>query len=296
MYFRGAKRIAKKQLRNVTYNTTFNFMKLVRLLFLILFMSNHVFAKDVADENASRKGKVFIYWGYNREWFTKSDIKFTGNDYNFTLADVVAKDRQSPFGFDPYLNPTQISIPQFNFRVGYYFKNNYSISFGIDHMKYVVAQGQTVKITGTINHEGSAYNGEYNNANVVIQPGFLLFEHTNGLNYLNLEVRRIEQAFSYHRFKMNVTAGIGTGILLPRTDATLLNIKRHDEFHLAGYGIGGVVGVNIPLYKALFIQTEFKEGFINMPDIRTTYEDTDRAHQHFFFSQFNVVLGAMFGL
>ena len=31
------------------------------------------------------KGTMFVYWGWNRAGFSKSDIRFKGNGYDFTL-------------------------------------------------------------------------------------------------------------------------------------------------------------------------------------------------------------------
>jgi len=84
---------------------------------------------------------------------------------------------------------------------------------------------------------------------------------------------------------------LALGALLPKTNATLLNNERHDDFHLAGYGISAVVAVNITFYEVFFIQSELKGGYINMPDIRTTMSKADRASQSFFFSQLNIVFG-----
>jgi hypothetical protein len=36
-----------------------------------------------------------------------------------------------------------------------------------------------------------------------------------------------------------------------------------------------------------------KAGVINMPDIRTTFDSADRAHQQFMFYQHNIVFGAL---
>lgn len=40
-----------------------------------------------------RKGTWSFQWGYNRDSYTQSDISFHGPGYNFTLKDVVAKDK-----------------------------------------------------------------------------------------------------------------------------------------------------------------------------------------------------------
>ena len=39
---------------------------------------------------AHNKGKFYVYWGGNRDNYAKSDIHFTGNNYDFTLYDVTA--------------------------------------------------------------------------------------------------------------------------------------------------------------------------------------------------------------
>ena len=79
--------------------------------------------------------------------------------------------------------------------------------------------------------------------------------------------------------------------MIPKTNTTLLNNQRYDEFHLAGYGLSLVGSLNFTFYKHFFIQSELKGGFIHMPDIRTTMHSSDKASQHFFFAQYNVVFG-----
>ena len=56
-----------------------------------------------------------------------------------------------------------------------------------------------------------------------------------------------------------------------------------------------VIALNLS-YKRCFIQSELKGGFINMPDIRTTENKSDRASQHFFFTQINFLVGYSFSL
>ncbi len=213
-------------------------------------------------EKTNQKGKLYVYWGWNRGWYTTSDIGFKGSDYDFNLNHVVAKDRQTPFSLNSYLNPTLITIPQYNFRIGYFITSNYDISFGVDHMKYVVQSGQTVKISGYISEPETGYEGVYENDDIVIEEGFLNFEHTDGLNYLNVEFRRFDNIFDFNKVKINLTEGLGLGVLMPKTNATLLNNERHDDFHLAGYGISAVVAINISFYEVFFIQSELKGGYI----------------------------------
>lgn len=247
-------------------------------------------------ENPYSKGTWFIYWGWNQDAYSHSDIRFTGNDYDFTLYDVKAIDRQEPFSSRVYLNPSKMTIPQYNLRIGYFFNDHYQISLGDDHMKYVMSNSQTVKMDGYIHNSGTSYDGYYHDDAIDLKPEFLQFEHTDGLNYENVEVRRFDVLFGRKHFALSVNEGFGVGVLVPRTNTTLMNFKRYDEFHLAGYGFAGVVSLNMTFFKYFFIQSEVKGGFIHMPDIRTTEFKADRASQHFFFAQGNFVLGANFRL
>lgn len=243
-----------------------------------------------------KKGSFYLYWGWNRGAYTRSDLHFTGTDYDFTLKDVIANDRQSLFKARLYLNPKTLSIPQYNLRLGYYFKDHYQLSVGVDHMKYVMKNDQTVEINGQISHSGTTYDGTYDHQNIVLAKQFLLFEHTDGLNYLNAEIRRSDVLYSRKWVTLSVNEGGGIGALMPRTNTTLLNNPRYDEFHLAGYGMGLVGALNVTFFKYFFIQSEIKGGFIHMPDIRTTMHKEDRASQHFFFMQYNILFGATFPL
>lgn len=262
-------------------------------LIILLFISLSSYSQLVKD-NYYRKGNFSIYWGWNRAAYTTSDIQFKGDNYNFTLTDVVAKDRQSRFDPKLYFGLKTITIPQYNFRIGYFFHDHYQISFGADHMKYVVQAFQDVEIDGYISKTGTEYDGTYVNDVVNLKKDFLQFEHTDGLNYENIEVRRFDVVLGRKWISLAFNEGLGVGFLLPRTNTTLLNNARYDEFHLAGFGVAVVLAANVTFFKYFFIQTEWKGGYINMPNIRTTMNSSDRANQQFLFSQYNVVFGANF--
>lgn len=243
----------------------------------------------------TNKGQFYFYWGWNQSVYSRSNIHFTGVDYSFRLDGVKAKDRQSALSWD-YINPMKMTIPQYNFRVGYYFNDNWSISLGNDHMKYVMSNGQRVEISGHIGSTETAFNADYDHAEIELTEEFLRFEHTDGLNYENIELRHISTVHRSKSFDLNVVEGIGAGILLPKTNSTLLGNERNDEFHLAGYGTAAVLAFQALHKGGFFMQMEMKGGFINMPDILTTKYKEDRGRQNFFFFQYNFVLGYQFTL
>jgi len=251
-------------------------------------------AQEQTNEVKSRKGEVFLYWGWNRGMYSTSDIHFSGNDYDFTIQNTVAHDRQTPFNSYDYFHPLRITIPQFNARVGYFVSHNYSVSIGADHMKYVVDSNQVVNVNGFIENSETDFDGVYEEDELNIVEGFLEFEHTDGLNYINIEVRRTDEFWRRNKISLDLSEGLGFGVLIPKTNATLLNNARHDDFHLAGYGMSAVGAAQLNLGKYLFVSSELKAGFIHMPDIRTTMNEIDKASQYFFFGQANIVFGCRF--
>lgn len=270
------------------------------LLSTLLFSQKSTNSSDILQNITNRnKGKFFVYWGWNRSNYSKSDITFKGDNYNFTLHNVAARDKPNPFGIY-YFKPDEITIPQTNFRIGYFFQEHYNVSIGLDHMKYVMRNNKTVKIDGNIN-VGGEFDGVYNNDDILLTEDFLLFEHTDGLNYVNVEVSRFDALDKLMKFKIkgidiNLTEGIGAGILYPKTNTTLLGKERYDEFHVSGYGVSAHAGLNIGFLKYFFIQSNIKVGYINMQDIRTTKSASDSASQHFTFFENMYVFGAKFNL
>ncbi|HAA12034.1 MAG TPA: hypothetical protein DCE41_10170 [Cytophagales bacterium] len=247
----------------------------------------------IAQQNLPQefRGKLYAYWGWNRSMYSPSDIRFSGQHYDFVLEDVVAKDRPSPFNANTYFNPAYASIPQYNFRIGYYFKENWDVSVGIDHMKYVVEQNQFAKITGSIAHTETRFDGHYMGDNIQLTPDFLRMEHTDGLNYLNVGLRRTSPILDREFVQLSLLEGGGFGALVPRTDAELFSQERHNEFILSGYGGSALLGLQAKFFNHFLLQTEAKGGYIHMPGIRTTPDPEDSADQGFFFGQFNLVFG-----
>lgn len=264
--------------------------------------SQYTFSQELVENpekyTSKNKGKFYIFWGGNRESYSKSDIRFKGADYDFTLYDVEAHDKPKGWHID-YFNPVNMTIPQTNVRIGYFITDNYNISIGVDHMKYVMYQNKTVDYSGFYSNPGT-YNENPNNGQLTLDPNFLTFEHTDGLNYINTEISRVDDISKLFKlpntdkFQINVTEGIGAGVLFPKTNAQLLGKERHDDFHVSGFGLSAKVGLNFTFFKHFFIQTELKGGYIDMNNIRTTNSSADSAKQNFWFFQRIINIGGIF--
>lgn len=269
------------------------------ILFFVLIFSIAINAQKNTQKKVVNKGKFFAYWGWNWASYSGSDIRFKGNNYDFTLRDVQANDTPSKFSFSKYFGITNLTKPQTNARIGYFFKENYTISIGIDHMKYVVNNDQFVNIDGEITLANNQYSGVYTGQEIQLTEDFLRLEHTDGLNYINVQLYRFDDISKWfglnsESFQINLTEGFGAGILYPKTDTTLLGQERHDDYHISGFGLSAGVGLNITFLKHLFIQADLKAGYINMPNVKISTNTSDSASQDFLFLQNNILFGGKF--
>lgn len=239
------------------------------------------------------KGTMFVYWGWNRAGFSDSDIRFKGNGYDFTLQNVTAKDRPSELSM-AYIDPTRLSIPQFNFRLAYFIKDNLALVIAQDHMKYVMDQNQTVNFDGHITdptYAGMVQNGQVD----LSDEQFLTFEHTDGLNYINLGLEKYKNVLSKKDFNMFWAYGGGIGALMPKSNVKLFGNERSDRYHLAGFGLDARTSINAVFWNHWMARVEGKFGYINMPDIKTTLNNKpDKASQDFVFYQINFGIGYVF--
>lgn len=253
--------------------------------------------------NFSRKGEWFVHWGWNLSAYDTSDLNFKGPGYDFTLKDITAKDRPSKLSTD-YINPLELTTPQFNFRFGFFIKDNYSISLGWDHMKYVMDIPQTVMVDGYINATISnpaiatgAYAGTYHNTPLTVKSDMLTFEHTDGFNYVSSEVERYDDIWVAKNQKNMLTmeTGVGVGFMIPRTDVRLFGIGENNFWNFAGYGVSLKAGLKFHFTKGFYIQNTTKVGYTDLWAIHTTgRNDIDKASQTIRYIENFTALGYQF--
>ncbi len=244
-----------------------------------------------------QKGKFYFYWGWNRAMYTKSDLSLKGDDYDLEIKRMEAHDRQTPFSVKEYLKYDHLTVPQNNWRLGYFLKDNLAISFGLDHMKYVMDQDQVAEVKGTITREGQ-YQGTYDGPQQLTED-FLTFEHTDGLNYVHLELEKYNTFYQSKNGNVILSAILegGAGILYPKTNAKLLDYERNDRFHLSGWGASAALGLEGVFWKHLGLRFEMKTGYINMPNIILHKEGINgKGKQSFGFGQMNGTIVYHFGI
>ena len=275
-------------------------LKITLALFISAFSLNTNAQEEIQKYTASNKGKFYVYWGGNRAYYSGSDIRFQGADYDFTLHNASAHDKPKGWHID-YINPSKITIPQTNARIGYYISDHYNVSLGLDHMKYVMTQNQQVSYDGYYPNQGS-YGESLPNGDLLLTEEFTTFEHTDGLNYINAEINRVDDISKFvqlnntDKVQLNATYGIGAGVLYPKTNAQMFGRQRYDDFKISGFGFSAKAGLNLTFFKHYFIQYEAKVGYIDITNARISQNSSDKASHHFTFFQSIIAFGGIFRL
>lgn len=238
----------------------------------------------------SGKGSFYLTWGYNIDWYSKSDLHFKGNDYggyDFTLYKAKAHDNS---GLSKIFS-SPISIPQYVYRAGYYFnnKNLTGIEIAFDHAKYIMTQDQKVHIKGTI-------RGESLDKDTIVGGDFLKFEHTDGANFLMANFIKRYCLYSSENLKhrVEVVLKAGAGIVIPRTDVTLYGNRLNNRFHVAGYVAGLDAGLRYDFFRYIFVETSLKGVFANYKNVLMVGDG--RAHHHFFAGEYIFAAGLQIGI
>ena len=112
-------------------------MRATRLVFCVLMIIPFITVAQEQKKKKERKGEFYFSWGYNKEWYTNSNVRVSqpGLHNNYTLSNVQSHDH--PGWDEGSLLKIPLSIPQYNYRVGYFFDKEKGLSFEInfDHTK-----------------------------------------------------------------------------------------------------------------------------------------------------------------
>lgn len=207
--------------------------------------------KSLSDQfQPGKKGEFYLSWGYNKEWYTSSSIHVKqpslGNDYKFEK--VLATDKP---GWNDGLFTKAISIPQYNYRVGYFFKDNWAFEINFDHTKYQVKSDQLLHVKGTMDNQ-PVDKFIANNVN----PQTLTYQLNNGANFLlfNLVHRKQLSNFNSKWFNLSLLLKGGVGIVVPHVENTIFEQSNDAGFQFGGFAIGGEAAVRATFFKYGFIE------------------------------------------
>ena len=232
------------------------------------------------------RGSVYLSWGYNRDWYTKSDIRFrnnTSDDYDFTFHDAKAHDHLSMSDFWKLSN---LTVPQYDATVGYMFgdKHDLGIEIGWNHLKYVVDDNQVMRVSGQI-------RGFHFDRDTLVTPDFVHLQHTNGNNYLMVNlVKRKYLAVGRH-VALSAIGKVGGGPMISYTIASIFTSHSEGPFHYEGWVAGVSAGLRLELFRYVFLQSDMQGAFANYTNSHIGYDRQGLVTHHFGSAQFTYALG-----
>jgi hypothetical protein len=233
-----------------------------------------------------KQGSLYFTFGWHRIYYTRSTIHFkdteTGN-YDFELVKARAKD-------DNDLNIRDgEDAPQFSFRFGYIFNRSkgLGIEFNFDHAKYLVVQGQKVRVKGMI-------NDVFYEQDTLLNRSFVKYEHTDGANYYLLNFVKNKDLWQSKngRHSLGWIIKPGAGLVIPRTQSRILGKSRDDKYHVAGYLFAAESGLRYVFFKHGIAEITCKGAYANYNDVLLYGEG--RASQQWWSFQYLFIVGFQF--
>lgn len=218
---------------------------------------------------AKRLGSLYLSWGYNRDWYTRSDIRFQNqktDNYDFTFVNAHASDKPDMVDFFRF---NSLTIPQYDATVGYMFNDKHDLGIEVswNHLKYVVDDNQVIHVRGNI-------RGHYIDKDTLVTPDFVHLQHTNGNNYLMVNlVKRYKLAVGQH-LQLSAIGKLGGGPMISYTISTIFGSHEEGPFHYHGWVVGSSAGLRLDIYKYLFVQGDVQGAFANYTN---TWIGADRA-------------------
>lgn len=198
--------------------------------------------------SVGKKGELYLSWGYNKEWYTPSNLHISqpslGNDY--TIRNIYAHDHP---GWNQGLFNRAFTIPQYNYRLGYFFKDNWAIEANFDHTKYVVADNQLLHAQGQM--DGRAVDTFINN-----RSGFLKYQLNNGANFLlfNLVHRKHLTSFDKDWFDASLLMKGGVGIVIPHVQNTVDGNDNKKGFQFGGFDLGFEAAIRATFFRYAYLE------------------------------------------
>src|SRR5579871_5344374 len=193
----------------------------VVLIFTVSFLGLiSAVAQDVNESTPKKQGEFYFQWGYNRDWYSTSNIHVVYHNAqnteqcDFMLIHAKANDKPD---MDHYWYFDRLTIPQYDMNAGYFFNDKYDlgIEVGWNHLKYVVTPYQMVHLKGEIN--GTQYDQVMS-----LNDTMFHMQHTNGNNYLLFSLVKRQKLITNKYFQASAIAKLGLGPMISYTIDTVL--------------------------------------------------------------------------
>ncbi|MBC7391228.1 MAG: hypothetical protein H7329_18650 [Opitutaceae bacterium] len=200
------------------------------------------------------------------------------DNYDFTFKNAHASDKPD---MEYFYKIKVMTVPQYNFHIGYFFNNkrNFGIELSWDHLKYVVNDYQSMFVSGNV-------RGHAINKDTVVTPDFVHLQHTNGNNYLMINMLKRTDFVKKKNIKISAIGKVGAGPLVSYTISSVLGNYDKGAFYYHGMVYGLSTTLRLELLKYFFIETSLQGAFANYTNTRLGADHKGLATHRFFSLQY----------
>lgn len=252
----------------------FNFWKKAACLSLVVLSGLQASAQREGKSYMGivKNGSLYFSWGYNTEWYTRSTVHVKqgnlGNDYK--MVNVKAHDHR---GWDEDFFHTALTVPQYNYRLGYFFneKQDFAFEINFDHTKYIITEGQDVQVKGKMDGKDVDQKVNFSGNN-----GFYYFLN-NGANFLlfNL-VKRFQIYHTDNKYlKVDLLTKAGIGPVIPHVENSLFGKANDPGFQIGGWNTGVETALRVTAFKYAYLEFSQKVDYARYSGLKV-YEGTAR--------------------
>ena len=215
-----------------------------------------------AQKTPRRRGEFYFSWGYNTEWYTNSNLRIKqpalGN--NYTFQGIKGHDHR---GWDEGLFSKALTIPQYNYRIGYFFgnKKDWGIEINFDHTKFIFADDQLVHIKGTMNNKPVDSYVRFRQNDAVGADSSSYYFLNNGANFLlfNIMKRWHLTANKKGTIMIDGISKFGIGPLIPHVQNKFFDQPENNpDFQLGGWNTGIEGALRSTFYKHVYLELSGK--------------------------------------
>jgi hypothetical protein len=239
-------------------------MRQTRILLIAIPLLFFVFSASNAQTEKKRRGEFYFSWGYNTEWYTKSNVKISqpelGNNYAFK--NIQGHDHR---GWDEGLFSKALTIPQYNYRIGYFFgnKKDLGIEINFDHTKFIFPDGPA-HIKGSLNGKGVDSTVNFTRAN-----GFYYYLN-NGANFLlfNIVKRWHWTSNKKETIKLDGLGKFGIGPVIPHVDNSFFGNANNPNFQLGGWNTGVEGALRSTFYRHIYLEVAGKLDYARYSNLK----------------------------
>jgi hypothetical protein len=228
-----------------------------------------------------RKHELYFSWGYNKEWYTHSNVSVSqpslGNSFTF----VNVKGVDHPGWENEQFFTKAISIPQYNYRLGYIInkEKGWGVEINFDHTKWLFDDNQVVHIKGKINN--NPIDGKVLFADSVAGSDSSSYHYlNNGANFLLFNIVKRWSIYKNKKqtIRIDGLGKFGVGPLIPHVQVKYFDQPQNDQhFQIGGWNVGVEGALRATFFDYVFLEYTNKLDYARYTNLKIYQGTTKQA-------------------